>query len=211
MSGHKHYSTNHGDWAQPGIIERLGTVPDSVIAAEVGVTRQRVAQVRERLGIRSSRSRGYPQEMIDLLGYQPDLEIARAFGVCGNTVSELRRKLGIARYRAPHGTPARYNTGCRCANCKEANAIRRRNYITEHPEAVTRARDKLQKKVLASAPHAVGKISWYSLGCRCDGCKKANSDYWTPEAIEKRTKRRQEREQRVQARVDAVAAEAVAI
>ena len=36
-----------------------------------------------------------------------------------------------------------------------------------------RGKEKNRKKVLASAPHTVGKIGWYTLGCRCEGCKEA--------------------------------------
>jgi hypothetical protein len=121
VSGKKHYSRNRGDWARPGIVERLGLEPDSSIARDVGVTRQRVSQVRERLGIRAYSPRDHlPKELIELLGHQPDSEIAEAFGVKVGLVRDVRKDLGIDRYSAPCGTPARYAAGCRCAGCKKA-------------------------------------------------------------------------------------------
>lgn len=58
-----------------------------------------------------------------------------------------------------HGTRARYSRGCRCDQCRGANAaydreLRARAGLPEH-----------------------GKRSTYTKGCRCDPCRAANTEY----------------------------------
>lgn len=60
---------------------------------------------------------------------------------------------------AVHGTRARYCRGCRCEQCRAANAAYDR---------ALRAR--------AGLP-AHGKRSTYTQGCRCDECRAANTAY----------------------------------
>lgn len=80
-----------------------------------------------------------------------------------------------------HGIPSSYNRGCRCAECRYANANRQR--ITGNGQ---RWRDKqLAKRIVVDGvlmapdrPHGVyGTYSTY--GCRCEPCKQANRDYMT--------------------------------
>lgn len=166
------------------MLEKLGTVPDHELALELGISHQAVTQMRRKLDIPSYRDREHdrrrecPPEIVELLGKQPDSEIAEAFGVPAGWVRARRKERGIPKYVCTtHGTTAMYNQGCRCAGCRGANAARRRHYLAANPDALTRAKTRALAKVLASAPHVVGKIGWYAAGCRCEGCKDALREY----------------------------------
>lgn len=62
-----------------------------------------------------------------------DAEVADRFGVSGRTVLRWRIRYGIPSQwvplGSPHGTPARYRAGCRCASCRAATARARRLYV----------------------------------------------------------------------------------
>lgn|GEM_PF-1544427 len=61
-----------------------------------------------------------------LLGTATDRVVGEQVGVSTSSVAHERRRLGIARYVPPppaHGTPARYQRGCRCDECREAKAL----------------------------------------------------------------------------------------
>lgn len=86
------------DWdTQP-----LGEVPDIVIARRVGVSPQRVGQVRRARGCGialGGELRQYPRwACVDqFLGILPDTLIADAIGMAPHHVGNRRRKLGIPR------------------------------------------------------------------------------------------------------------------
>ena len=81
--------------------ERLGTVPDAVLAADLGVTYATVRRVREERGIaappraaslfRGSRLDPY----LDLMGVIPDVRIAERAGVASATICMYRQRRGI--------------------------------------------------------------------------------------------------------------------
>jgi uncharacterized protein YjcR len=58
-------------------------------------------------------------------GYS-DAQIADRIGVSARSVRRWRRRDGLRSQWAPqdpqHGTRSRYNKGCRCDPCKEANS-----------------------------------------------------------------------------------------
>lgn len=58
-----------------------------------------------------------------------------------------------------HGTRSNYRNGCRCDQCRAANA----------------AYDR-ERRARAGLPNH-GKRSTYIAGCRCDACKEANNTY----------------------------------
>lgn len=66
----------------------------------------------------------------------------------------------------PHGTENKYRRGCRCGECRAANAERGRRHRAQ----------KANWK--ASVPDEVhGTINGYSnYSCRCDDCKAANTE-----------------------------------
>lgn len=120
------------DWNDPEIVLRLGREPDGAIGKDYGVTRERVRQVREQLSISSnaSRRRALFTNEVPRLGKEPDYVIAREIGYSGPAVCNLRNRMGIPPYTRPvelHGYNA-YVRGCRCVECKAANAQRMRVY-----------------------------------------------------------------------------------
>lgn len=156
-------------------------MPDSVIASEAGVTRQAVSYARERMGIASSRL-VLSAEHQALLGRVRDVDLARMVGCSAWVITVRRRAAGIPSYRisldVPHGvTRHYYQMGCRCVPCNQLNARCMREYIRRHPERRVATRERARAKALASAPHALGSVSKYGLGCRCDGCRVAQSAY----------------------------------
>lgn len=116
------------DWTREETIAKLGKLSDSQIAGELGLSRERVRQVRTKLGI-AKRPRTVdllPQELIERLGTDRDVNLAWEFGVGQQIVREARKRAGIPSYRTPCGTRTRYNSGCRCRDCKDANTIAQR-------------------------------------------------------------------------------------
>ena len=94
-------------------------------------------------------------------------EPVEAFGLCrfhyyrlrtyGDPEFVLRR--GVS---AEHGTPSRYDAGCRCAACRAANTAR-------YHEST-----ELRRRALASAAVPHGSASTYrNWGCRCEPCHQA--------------------------------------
>lgn len=174
---------NRGRWDTPGVIDRLGVVSDGVIAEEIGVSRQAVSQMRIRLGIQSTEDRReqlmISPELIAKLGSASDIAIAKEFGLCVNRVRRARMERGIQKWRPPykHGTRAGYNQGCKCDACRGAHAAHISAFRAKNPDRWEAIRQRRRAKVLASAPHEVGHVSWYAFGCRCDGCHKAHREY----------------------------------
>jgi len=94
-------------------------------------------------------------------------EPVEAFGLCrfhyyrlrtyGDAEFALRR--GVS---AEHGTPSRYDAGCRCAACRAANTAR------YHESS------ELRRRALASAAVPHGSASTYrNWGCPCEPCHQA--------------------------------------
>jgi hypothetical protein len=94
-------------------------------------------------------------------------EPVEAFGLCrfhyyrlrtyGDAEFVLRR--GVS---AEHGTPSRYDAGCRCAACRAANTAR-------YHEST-----ELRRRALGSATVPHGSASTYrNWGCRCEPCHQA--------------------------------------
>jgi hypothetical protein len=65
------------------------------------------------------------------------------------------------RFRA-HGTPAAYNKGCRCAECRECNRAR-----------CAAVKAALSTRPPSEVPH--GPHAYVNYGCRCEVCAEANS------------------------------------
>lgn len=63
------------------------------------------------------------------------------------------------RVKKEHGTPSRYNYGCRCVECKLANTLRAR-----------KNRKILQNKPQELIPHGTYN-AYANYGCRCESCK----------------------------------------
>jgi len=81
----------HIDWE----IQPLGEMPDSEIARQLGVSRERVRQIRSRMGI-APYAEPEPPWVVEL-GKRQDSEIGRRHGVSPVTVGRWRNQLGIAR------------------------------------------------------------------------------------------------------------------
>lgn len=162
------------------VIARLGTAPDTTIAVEIGITRQAVRLFRERRRIPAwSELKEISEELIARLGTASDVALAEEFGVSSDRIARKRVELGIARHAVPitHGKRSGYSRDCRCFACRRANAKGMSDWMAKNPKAFKKIRRRRRSKVLASAPHSIGKAAWYNLGCRCAGCVKAKSDY----------------------------------
>jgi len=75
----------------------------------------------------------------------------------------LEDALARVRPRDIHGTAGKYNSGCRCAECKKAHRDKQR------ADRARRSPDNPQ------CPHGTqgGYINW---NCRCEACTKANTE-----------------------------------
>src|SRR3546814_284932 len=83
----------------------------------------------------------------------------------GITPAKPKRGPGRPRGEYDHGHPSKYAQGCRCTDCRAANATRctkQRRRRAANPEAADRA--------------GHGKKSTYAnYACRCEPCTKANT------------------------------------
>jgi len=70
-----------------------------------------------------------------------------------------------------HGTRGRYNHGCRCDKCSEANRIYSREYLQRKARA---HREMLLP--ISAGPTKHGTVHTYMGGCRCTRCKIAARD-----------------------------------
>lgn len=101
-----------------------------------------------------------------------DRMIADHYGVSARTVARWREDKGLPcnherdMKRAEHGTTARYDSGCRCAECRSANAAR-----------VALARAERAARGLAPDDKRHGTLGAYrNWRCRCGPCAKAGSE-----------------------------------
>lgn len=119
------------DWTREETIAKMGRLTDAQIALELGLSRERVRQVRNKLGIerRQPPEEMLPAEVYALLGTDRDVFIAKHFGIDVAHVRRARLKRNIPRYLSPCGTRTRYNSGCRCELCTEMNTVAARTYL----------------------------------------------------------------------------------
>ena len=83
----------------PGMLEMLGDSTDQVVADEYDLSRQRIHQIRKRLGIEACHAPFVPTpEQVALLGTTTDRELAEAWGAHGGTVSRIRRQHNIPQW-----------------------------------------------------------------------------------------------------------------
>jgi len=78
------------------ILSRLGKVPDSKLAAEIGCPKQRIQELRKSLTIQSCAQTRHAS-LDRVLGRYTDTELARAYGLTPQAVGHRRRQRGIAR------------------------------------------------------------------------------------------------------------------
>jgi hypothetical protein len=108
------------------ILARLGTEPDSQIAADLGCERKTVTYRRASLGIAASYDRtknkpppnmggwnkiALPQSVIEALGTLPDAALGFASGVSKKRIIVERHKRGIASYATTTGNDGRIKLG----------------------------------------------------------------------------------------------------
>ena len=80
----------------PGMFERLGMDSDLDIALDYNVSRQRVHQIRQRLGIECSfKPFVFPEDAAPLLGTMPDKVLAERLGANSPHIKAEREKRGI--------------------------------------------------------------------------------------------------------------------
>jgi transposase-like protein len=82
----------------PGMSARLGREPDAVIAAEYGISRERVRQLRAERGIArfDAHPNTLPPDALEILGTVPDLHLADFYDVSVHVVRRAREARGIA-------------------------------------------------------------------------------------------------------------------
>lgn len=113
------------DWT-PDLLAKLGTVPDSELAAEIGCERKTVSYRRECLNIPASFDRknnsppplmgGWnkavlPASITAALGSMPDYKLAELAGVSKKAIANERRSRGILDYAAATGNDGRIKRG----------------------------------------------------------------------------------------------------
>lgn len=177
---------NRVDWDDPLLRARLGKEPDSTIAADLGLSRERVRQVRSALGLKANvdRARSEKEQLLTgtrgldvLVGQISDVSLAEWLGVDADDIRAFREKLGIPVRRALCGTRASYNRGCRCLACNRENANQQLAWRAKNPDKAAAITKRSRERVLTTAPHAVSNVANYAIGCRCVGCKEAHTKW----------------------------------
>ena len=125
-----------------------------------------------------------------------DAQVAELVGVAQGTVFRWRKAAGIPRNpsvsKAAHGTRTKYNAGCRCSDCRDANSAYQRGSSgytnwgcrcdvcsSAHADEMRQSyRSRVARGLPPDDPRhgtASGYINW---GCRCDACRisKAETD-----------------------------------
>lgn len=75
-------------WSLP-LLQKLGTVPDAVLAAELGLSESSIKRKRQQLEAPFER-RGIPPQAAPLLGKVPDMQVALMFGRSYETARRWR-------------------------------------------------------------------------------------------------------------------------
>lgn len=156
------------------------------IGEEYGLTKQRVGQLLQPLGLAQNRGRGSQVAREQrlrgaharVMAGEVTLERAAAelgYG-SGDSLRSVLHRLGlhvaIQKPIPPHGTLARYRTRrapCRCVECRRAN------------------REKLMELNGQEPPHHGTYSGYVNYACRCQACKEA---YRTTIRARKAAKRR---------------------
>jgi len=79
----------------PGLPEQVGTVPDKYVAEQHGLSKERIRQIRTRLGTKSFRSVRLSDDRVLLLGTETDAYLAEKWGVSSTCVRKWRKDRGI--------------------------------------------------------------------------------------------------------------------
>lgn len=75
-----------------------------------------------------------------------------------------------------HGTTGGYtNWGCRCAECREANTTKHREWRHRTGYSEPRAAVSERRRAAAWARDNHGTETRYRLGCRCDECRRGQN------------------------------------
>ena len=103
------------------------------VADVAGVSRERVRQIVRARGVPSGFA--VAARLADAVGRYQDgasmREAARLAHVALPNLSEELRRRGLVRAPKPCGTLAAYLRGCRCAECRRANADRHAKWVSE--------------------------------------------------------------------------------
>lgn len=120
--------TTTPSWVTSAMRKRLGVESDRSIAREVGVSHEWVRLVRDSLGIPRKRTRAEQlasnPEFTSRLGRESDTDISKALGIDAAAVGDARRRIGVPRFMRDWkcGEQRKYEMGCRCEQCRRANA-----------------------------------------------------------------------------------------
>lgn len=175
------------NWNDPALVARYGTDSDRDIAKDLGVSRERVRGKRLQAGIEAPERKVNPTErdkVLELVSYMSDVDVSASTGFSRKTIANIRTGAGKPPYKfigpvaIKHGTANSHSYHhCRCKSCVEAHNARISTYYRTKPENYKSNQERYRTKILASAPHSPGKVGWNVLGCRCDGCRLARSEY----------------------------------
>lgn len=168
---------------------------DREIGGQLGLSKAAVEKIRRNHSIPPGKTIAVAPEVLNTIRLMAsegasDSEIGRAVGMSKAAVWGVRKRHDIQkadvhyassrtnkkvirpRQQHVHGTPSMYNSGCRCDDCRAANAERIRGLRA-------RRRERL-KTGEAEIEH--GLSAYNNWGCRCEVCTLANSqacrEYW---------------------------------
>jgi ribosomal protein S27AE len=138
---------------------------DSQIGREFGVSRERVRQLLgNRLAYLRQRCAKYEGEIALMRSQRKSIDhIARVLALPRNRIKELPDLLPRPVAPIRHATITGYNRGCRCNQCREANAKRHSDYA-------------IAKKADGFNGLKHGVRSTYHLGCKCESCLKVGRE-----------------------------------
>jgi hypothetical protein len=106
--------------------EKLGNVPDGVLALEIGVDRKSIEYRRETLGIARCPQQHFvippmagwnridwPESVTSRFGTLPDYVLGKELGVQKSVIARARQRAGIPSFAEQQGHPTRYSKGHR--------------------------------------------------------------------------------------------------